>query len=149
MGGRNQAGRPATLEEHTEKKEVKLVEKEEKTEAKVFEKQAERIVVEKPKAESSKPRKWPFSKLKSVGSCNSAKKESEGADENRPQICEGGERLSVVVQADAELRERAGDLLGGCSERRGSTGDWRRPSQARRETGWSLQDTRAYWRERS
>ena len=118
-----------------------------------MEKQAEGIVVEKPKPESSKSRKWPFSKLKSVGTSNSCKKGSgsevkEGAAVNRLQSCDSVDRAVELVQAGAGQRDRVGDLRGGYSGRRGSTGDWR-PSQARRMTGWTLQDTRAYWRELS
>ena len=143
----------ALLEKHLEKEEVKLVKTEKKIEAKVVEKQAQGIEVEKPKPESSKTRKWPFSKLKSVGTSNSIKKGSGsemegGADVDRPQVRDGGDRPGVLEQAGAGQRDRVGDLRGGYSGRRGSTGDWR-PSQARRMTGWTLQDTRAYWRELS
>ena len=143
----------ALLEKHLEKEEVKLVKTEKKIEPKVVEKQAQGIEVEKPKPESSKTRKWPFSKLKSVGTSNSIKKGSGsemegGADVDRPQVRDSGDRPGVLKQAGAGQRDRVGDLRGGCSGRRGSTGDWR-PSQARRMTGWTLQDTRAYWRELS
>ena len=118
-----------------------------------MEKQTEGIVVEKPKPESSKSPKWPFSKLKSVKTSNSIKKGSGsemegGAGVNRAQVRDSGDRPGVPEQAGAGQRDRVGDLRGGSSGRRGSTGDGR-PSQARRMTGWTLQDTRAYWRELS
>ena len=141
------------LRKHTEKEEEKLVKTEEKIEAKVVEKQTEGIVVERPKPENSKSPKWPFSKLKSVRTSNSIKKGSGsemegGAGVNRAQVRDSGDRPGVPEQAGAGQRDRVGELRGGSSGRRGSTGDWR-PSQARRMTGWTLQDTRAYWRELS
>ena len=144
------------LEKHTETEEEKLEAKVEKREVKVPEKKAVGVEQHRPNPESSKPRKWPFSKLKSARSSNSSKSvmkgsKSEvkgGADPNRLQVCDRADRAEVAVQAGARQRDHAGDQLGGCSGRRWSTGDWR-PSQTRRVAGWTVQDTKANWRERS
>ena len=130
-----------------EKLEVKVLE--EKLVVKVLKEEAVGVQVENSNPEGCKSRKWPFSKLKSVRSGKSVMKGCKaevkgGADVNRPQVCDGGDRARALVEAGAGRRDCAGDQLGCCHGSRGKAGD-QHLSQTKPGTGWTLQETKAYW----